>query len=283
MLNARSFGMIVAALAMLIGSSTQAALVGHWAMEEGTGFTTADSSGNGNTANFVPANASGPQWINSGLAPSLSGLGGTTAAINFDGNGDHLAVTGFKGVTGTQARTVSAWIRTSNIGGIQDDAIVSWGNNATGQKWTFRIQSGNGQNGAIRAEVNGGFFVGNTVVTDGEWHHVAVTWEDDGTPNIEDAKLYVDGLLDADLGVLAPSAFLAQAMNTASSDDVRFGEAAGNNLDWNGDLDEISIFDTALSAGQIKALAGIVPEPTTAVLGLMGLAGMGLRRRRSNV
>ncbi|MDB4435558.1 LamG domain-containing protein, partial [bacterium] len=73
--------------------------------------------------------------------------------------------------------------------------IVSWGTNLGTQKWTFRVQSQNGTPGAIRIEANGGFFVGNTVVTDAEWHHVAVTWANDGTPDVLDAKLYVDGVL----------------------------------------------------------------------------------------
>ena len=105
------------------------------------------------------------------------------------------------------ARTISAWIRTSH-NNPQDRGILSWGINQTTRKWTFRIQTQNGTPGTIRIEANGGFFVGNTVVTDGNWHHVAVTWENDGTPDILDSKLYVDGVLDAEYGNLTtpPSA-----------------------------------------------------------------------------
>lgn len=271
-MNVRKNGMIVAALALLIASSAQAALVGHWALEQGSGLTAFDTSGAGNDGAFNPNSAAtGPQWISSveGLAPPLLG---TTAAVRLDGS-NQIDVTGFKGVTGTTARTISAWIRTSNAD--EDMAIVSWGSNVASQKWNFRTQDDNGTAGAIRAEVNGGFIVGSTNVVDGEWHHVAITWENDGTPNIQDAKLYVDGLLE---GV---SASLSRSINTASDDDVIFGNDQSNR-EWIGDLDELQIYDEALSALQIRGLAGIVPEPTTAILGLMGLAGMGLRRRRQN-
>ena len=56
---------------------------------------------------------------------------------------------------------------------IKSDAILNWGNNAHGQKWTFRTQSDDGVSGAHRIEVNGGSIVGDTAVTENRWYHVA--------------------------------------------------------------------------------------------------------------
>lgn len=87
-------------------------------------------------------------------------------ALALDGVDDYVTIDGYTGVAGTQSRTVTAWIQTTGLG-----AIVAWGENVAGQKWIFRVQDSNGQAGAIRVEVNGGYQVGDTDVRDGEWHH----------------------------------------------------------------------------------------------------------------
>ena len=174
-----------------------------------------------------------------------------------DGLDDQIDIVGYKGISGTGDRSVTAWIRTRQTIAGQNKGIVSWGENLGGQKWTFRIQSGNGTAGAIRIEVNGGYLVGNTAVTDGEWHHVAVTWADDGTPDVQDAKLYVDGVLDAEFGSLTapPSASLSQAINTAATADVRIGDNFQTTHNWDGWMDDVRIYDEAIDAGTIAALA----------------------------
>jgi arylsulfatase A len=152
-------------------------LVAWWRLDEYPPSTTAaDTAG----ANDGTLNGN-PVW-----QPAGGRIGG---ALLFDGTGDFVQATGYKGITGTNPRTVSAWVRTTAA----NAGIVSWGSDIAGQKWVFRVQSTNGLDGATRIEVNGGYVVGNVAVNDGEWHHVAVTWEDDGTPNVTDAVLYVDG------------------------------------------------------------------------------------------
>ena len=232
----------------LASSLAPADLVGHWRFEEGSGTTTADATPNNRTG----AISGGATWSTTGLAPVPAG---STSHLEFDGSTGIVQIAGFKGVTGTSDRTVAAWIRTSDA--IVNRSIVSWGTNVGGQKWTFRTQSNNGTAGALRIEVNGGFFVGNTVVTDGEWHHVAVTWANDGTPDVVDAKLYVDGVLDADLSSPStpPSANQSQAINTASDADVLIGDDFQTTRYWSGGIDDLRIYDEALDAAAIANLA----------------------------
>ena len=50
---------------------------------------------------------------------------------------------------------------------------------------------------------------------------------------------------------------------------------------FTGDLDEISIWDGALTGGEVADIfANGIPEPSSALLGLVGLAGLAFRRRR---
>ena len=236
------------AVALFLSTPCHADLVAHWKIDEGTGTIAADSSSN-NTGTI----AGGAIWSTANLPPVPSG---TAAALTFDGLDDQINAVGYKGIPGTGARTIAAWIRTSHTNP-QNRGILSWGINQTTRKWTFRIQTSNGTPGTIRVEANGGFFVGNTVVTDGNWHHVAVTWENDGTPDIIDSRLYVDGKLDAEFGNFTnpPSASQSIAINTASSADVRIGDDFQATHNWYGGIDDVRIYNEALDAQAIASLA----------------------------
>jgi len=242
---------LTASAILLFLTPAKADLVGHWTIDEGSGSVAADSSASGFTGTISTLGAT---WTTTDLPPVPAG---TTAALDMDGTDGQIDIVGYKGVTGTGDRSVTAWIRTRSIAATQNKGIVSWGANIGTQKWTFRIQNSNGTPGAIRIEVNGGYFVGNTVVTDGEWHHVAVTWANDGTPDVIDAKLYVDGELDAEFGSIdsPPSASQSQAVNTASNADVRIGDDFQATHNWNGWIDDVRIYDEAIDADTIKSLA----------------------------
>ena len=181
-MKAKKFNLLVLALSPLV---SRADLVAHWTLDEATGVIASDSSPNNRTGTI----AGGASWNTTALPPVPSG---SSAALQFDGIDDQVDIVGYKGISGTGDRTISAWIRSGTNSTLLNKGIVSWGTNLGTQKWTFRVQTSNGTPGAIRIEANGGFFVGNTVVTDAEWHHVAVTWANDGTPDVIDAKLYVD-------------------------------------------------------------------------------------------
>lgn len=248
---------------------SEAALVGHWDFEEGTGTTTADQSGNGNTGTL----GAGAIWSTTEFAP------GSTASILFDGTDfANVIMNGYKApeVGGTNSRTLSAWIKSAP--GVLPEAsnmgIFGYGQNVNGEKWNFRTQNDNGPiDGNIRVEVNGGYIIGSTVVIDNSWHHVAMTWENDGTPNVQDVKLYVDGVLET------ISIDLTNVVNTDTVNGIDLSisdDHSGRN--WNGWLDDIRIYDEALDANAIAALA--VPEPSASLLGFLSLGTLLLRRRR---
>jgi len=224
-----------------------------YAMEEGPpeASQTADAQG-GTAAAFN--NMSAGNWSGTFLAPVPTG---STYALALDNRSpqNFLNVPGFKGVTGTNPRSVAAWINTT----LQNQAIVSWGSNSTGQKWTFRVQENNGQTGAIRIEVNGGFKVGSTRVDDGRWHHVALVWPNDGSPDVNDALFYVDGVEES------YSATQGQSINTGSNADVRIGQDFSNRY-FNGVVDDVRIFNVALSPADVAELAGPDAGAITPVL-----------------
>jgi len=161
-----------------------------------------------------------------------------SGALQLDGNGDYVEMVGFKGITGTNPRTVCAWIKTAS-----GDEIISWGKNTTGQKWVFRVRP----DGEIRLEINGGGVVGNSRVNDNVWHHVAAVWENSYGPDVADVKLYVDGQPESTTGA-------AVAINTTSDIDVTIGVYPGSGRYFNGLIDDVRIYDRALEATEIEAI-----------------------------
>ncbi|MCZ6678531.1 MAG: carboxypeptidase regulatory-like domain-containing protein [Candidatus Poribacteria bacterium] len=176
----------------------------------------------------------------SGLT-SNSKVGSGAGSFN-NTSGRTVVATDYKGVTDTAPRTITAWIRTTAT----NVAIVSWGQNSAGKKWTFRLDG----SGRIRVEVNGGNTAGNTAVNDNTWRHVAAVLPEMKSPNVTDVLLYVDGVLDNS----PPATSSLESIDTASNRDVWIGSDFSNRH-FDGRIDDISIFNRALSDTEIEALA----------------------------
>jgi arylsulfatase A-like enzyme len=175
--------------------------------------------------------------------------GKSNRGLQFDGVDDFVSVDNFTGVLGTGARTCAAWVKTTSTG--INRPIIAWGPNSNGNKWTFLMTTA----GVIRAEITAGFVVGTRTINDGQWHHVACTFANDGTPNATDVKLYVDGTLET---ISTSTAF---ALNTSASGNVKIGGDIQGRF-WSGNIDDARIYRRALSATEITTLAA-TPETSS--------------------
>ena len=82
-------------------------LVGWWKFDEATGKTTTDSSRQSH-----PGTLEGVLSFDTNSVPGRLGK-----ALKFVGNGDGVRITSYKGITGTQARSVAVWIKTAASSG----------------------------------------------------------------------------------------------------------------------------------------------------------------------
>lgn len=197
-----------------------------------------------------------PRWIN----------GVSDAGIYFDGKGGY-AESGYKGIQGGKARTVCSWVRVpKDFSDRQGFGIISWGNSKrAGETWQISINplKSDGQLGRLRLGLKGGQIIGSTDLRDGEWHHIAVVLYGGSNPNVgTHALLYVDGRKES-----VSRASLQEVKTTTSNSDhgvwVGRNVTYGNNKRshphgrfFRGGLDELYIFDTALSQNEIKELMG---------------------------
>jgi len=159
-------------------------------------------------------------------------------------------VPGYRGVPGKISRTCTAWVKTTKTSG----QILTWGTLETGRKWVIRIES----SGALRAEVQNGWIYGKIPVNDGQWHHVAVVLDSDGTPDVSEIRLYVDGVRDTIGGVQACP------IDTGDGHDVGIGLLVSQQQPFGGLLDDVRIYRGALTdAGVMEVLRSVGVVETT--------------------
>ena len=163
-------------------------------------------------------------------------------AVNFDGVDQYVEITGYKGILGPNPFSISAWIKTSGNG-----TMVGWGSTAAGvTRVEFRVDQNR-----LRCESSGNV-QGDTTLPDSEWIHVAVTVIENASIDDPDVLLYLNGQVDnrTSTGAAAP-------LDMAPGFDVTIGRRHSGQQRWFfGSMDEVRIYDRALSAGEVAGLAG---------------------------
>jgi arylsulfatase A-like enzyme len=237
--------------------------VAHYAFEETSGTILVDSSGNGYDGSLV---GSGSLDV-AGIVGSSAYQPGGDASYGKVTNG----VTSF-GITGNAARTISLWFRSPSFGitGNEQHRLIGIGNGAAG---AFDIvaergaDAGNANRVGIRYGNGNAFYdsdnSGTAFATD-TWYHLAAVYdgttidlETIGTPSDGTGlTLYVNGVkVDTKAGNLSNG---NQALNTIGP-DFFFGTrdySANQAYDlYPGLLDEVRVYQRALSASEVAALA----------------------------
>jgi hypothetical protein len=197
-------------------------LVAHYALDGNL------DDGTGNGYNGVP----------NGELAYADGVEGQ--AVQLNGVDAYVAVPNV-GITGAAPRTLSGWAKADSTD------IAAWTN-----VFGFTGPSADGQHFDIQAvgdttPTTLGYYglhrhgwERNIVPIDLEWHHLAATF--DGTT----VTWYGDGLLTGS----------ADVDNVNTSGEIRMGRRQDNENFFPGSVDEVRIYDRALSEGEIAWLAG---------------------------
>jgi len=206
-------------------------LIAHWALDEAEGIVAHDSASENH------GTLSGdPTWQPAG--------GKIDGALQLDGVDDYVS-TNFVLDPADGAFSVFAWIK----GDVPGQVVISQTNSTgAGETWLGADPSlGQLMTGLVPPPA-GRFvpqpLVSESIITDGQWHHIGFAW--DGSYRV----LYVDGT-----EVAKDTA--AQASLKSADGGLYIG--AGKMLDagsfFSGLIDDIRIFNLALSAEEIAALA----------------------------
>ena len=160
--------------------------------------------------------------------------------LEFDGTNDYIEATDNSFPMGSEVRTAAMWIKTTQTG---EKYFFCYGKDDTQyQRWSIGIS-----NGYNLVEFNNASVHSEKIVNDGLWHHIAASY--DGT----NMNIYVDGSkesLSGDINV---------TFDTKSSGKVLIGDNSDTSVPagsyrFKGSIDEVSVFNKALSADEILEL-----------------------------
>lgn len=216
----------------------QAGPVGNWKLDEGSGSTTADASGNGHSGTLSSAS-----WVTGRVNGALS-FNGTTSTVGINaGNGNLNDLQG----TGL---SVAAWIKLvaapasgNNRIVDKDNANVGW---FLGVDTARKLQFWSDQFPTVTKRISSGSVSLNT------WAHVVVTWT--GSPNATNIHFFIDGS--------ASDGTATSATGTAASDassPFTIGSLPDLTKRLNGSIDEVHVYNRVLALSEIQALADSTP------------------------
>ncbi|PFG38837.1 concanavalin A-like lectin/glucanase superfamily protein [Georgenia soli] len=200
---------------------------GQWLLDEGSGTVVADSSGLGNDGTVQGTVAWGP--------------GRSGSSLVLDGSGGYVQVPDADSLDVSAAMTVAAWVRPQVLATqyVVKKAVV-------GSRDGFELSMSSTGRAFFRVnEVTSGdrFRVSaSSAHALGSWVHLAGTY--DGTT----MRFYVDGVLQG--SVAGPAAVATNALG------LGIGAEPGGNRKFRGGIDEVRLYDRALSAQEIAGLAG---------------------------
>jgi chitodextrinase len=202
-------------------AGTISGLVASYAFDEGTGTTVNDSSGHGNAGTV-----SGTTWTSSGI------FGG---ALVFNGTTSLVTVPDSSSLRLTNGMTLEAWVNPSSATPSWRDVIYKGNDNYYLEASSDQgLPTGGGTFGGASRNVFGG-----GALPTGSWTHLAFTY--DGST----LRLYANGVQVGSQAATSPI--------TVSSNPLQIGGDSLYGQKFAGKIDEVRVYDGALTASQIQA------------------------------
>jgi len=233
-------------LVLMLGitCNASAGLVAHWTFDEGSGDTANDSSGKANSGTLL----GDPQWV--------TGIIGS-GALSFDGTDGLLEVGDDKSLNMIDALTITAWVLVHDLNTYY--FIVCKQPSGTARdnypgNYEFRTEANSGALQFGHQETEGEqytFYTSASSIVGEEWHHTAVTFIKGDI-----VQFYIDG-------VAAGSSEQSTNFGILNNEPVRIGGRKDGYSFFNGLLDDIRLYDRALTEIQIQKLFGGTPPMFT--------------------
>jgi hypothetical protein len=215
-----------------VDAQLQNGLVGYWSFDEGSGTIASDSSGNGNIATLV----NGPSWVTPG---EIAG------ALSFDGVDDYV-------IFASQAQStmsISAWVYAQATPGNVFPRIIDMPGYVLFLAEPSNPKSNPASLGFLsrRSTQDGEWDTPANSLAYNSWNHVAIVYDSSSTSN--NADLYINGVKQTISKISSP-----QGTQTANEGAGIIGNRISLNRGWNGLIDELRVYNRALSVAEIVSL-----------------------------
>ncbi len=218
-------------------SGINSGLIGHWEFDDGTAT---DSSPNGNDGTV------------NGASPAAGHVG--AGSLDFDGTDDHVDL-GFIDVPGT-GFSVAAWINSDDLANCssRDCRIVSKATGTATQDHYIMVSTvRSGGQVYLRFRIKAGgstetLIASSGVLTNGVWAHIAATY--DGSM----MRVYVNGVLVGNRGK-------SGSIDVEPTVPMWIGgnPPSATSRPWDGKIDDVRLYDRALTDDQVALLASLAP------------------------
>ncbi len=218
-------------------TGTDTSLKGYWSFngQDMSGTTAYDRSGAGNDGTLT----NGPAVTEGKIGQALS----------FDGSNDYITMGDINALDGVTAMTASAWVKTPSGMSAERHIVDKAACTGATDSGTFELWHALNDEGkpSFTFYKNGGSpndyrATSSVEMDDDQWHLVTGTY--DGAA----LKIYVDG-------VETGSTAVASVTSPSTSYAVQIGGNCNSNpFPWLGSIDEVRLYNRALSGSEIKAL-----------------------------
>jgi N-acetylglucosamine-6-sulfatase len=204
--------------------------IAKWKLDESSGTTATDSSGN-----KIDGTVNGATWT--------SGVNGN--ALSFDGVDDHIKLLGTNSMINPNKGSLAMWIKPeSNLG-----LMVAYSAKKNSENNIEILWSGDKQEITLKWKGSGVAkkIQSNAISdTDGLWHHLVLTWDKDA----DEVKAYINGVKEGSTLTDMPE-FIGPINN-----EVKLGTQGipgGSNF-FKGKIDDVQIYSKALKQSEIDSI-----------------------------
>jgi hypothetical protein len=214
-------------------------LVGYWNFDDGAGTNANDASDQNNDGTLTTMDPN-TDWV--------SGKAGNGGALDFDGSDDYVSVTNETNFDfeRTDSFSMFVWI---NQDASADNTIVGKMSD-TAPNTGFEIRTTSDK---IRAILRNDNSPANQIIVDStsaisssQWYHVGFTY--DGSSAASGVIVYIDGVAET------PSV-VSDTLSATILHNLNFtigNRSDGTGAVWNGKIDEVRVYNRALSAAEIR-------------------------------
>jgi hypothetical protein len=198
--------------------------------------------------------------IPSDISPYVPSYVGTTianaASMTFDGVDDYFNAGNLSAINGLQKVTYSFWMNDSS-------GVASYPIGTDGQLVLMPLTNSNRFDVFLAGSRIYTNLQASTVLNTNQWYHISVVIDSTLSTANQRTKLYIDGNAYIDV---SGTAITQNATIGTVTTDTNIGRASGSvPAYFSGKLDEVAIFNYALTADQIKF---DIYEPTKSGTGL---------------